>query len=131
MIYKVGMQPVAPVPAHGDPLQSPAASSHNISLRPYSSLLFSSLFLPRFILRLRFFQDLRIPRHHYTLCIPGLSTPPCYTGKHYNAVRLWILYTTWRIFPREPSFTISYSPSPVSIFALSFLVLFHFLFSYC
>lgn len=42
----------------------------------------------------------RIPRHHRTLCIPGLSTPPRYPGKHYNAVRLWILYTTWRIFPR-------------------------------
>lgn len=35
------MQPVAYVPAHGDPLQSPAASSHNISLRPHSPLLFS------------------------------------------------------------------------------------------
>lgn len=42
----------------------------------------------------------RIPRHHRTLCIPELSTPPRYPGKHYNAVRLWILYTTWRIFPR-------------------------------
>jgi len=42
----------------------------------------------------------RIPRHHHTLCIPGFSTPPRYPGKHYNAVRLWILYTTWWIFPR-------------------------------
>lgn len=85
------MQPGGPrVPAHSDPLRSPAASSHNISLRPHRRGRPSArahrapLLLP----------ESRIPCHHRTLCIPRPATPPRYPSKHYNTVRLWILYTT-------------------------------------
>lgn len=73
--------------AHGDPLQSPAASSHNIS--PPTP----------------FYSSYTAPSPHF------MHTRTFYTahypGKHYNAVRLWILYTPPRVwstsFSRNPS----------------------------